>query len=139
METLYYSPTTLPSSLSYATSSTHSPAPPQELCRHQKKHNPELKPRFPHARKSCWSDLCCPRRPLPPPPQRLVQVAAAPPMRPLPTSGEKLETLYECTQVLLGELPAPAAIGLSQNGLRRVLFNEEPERNATQPLPVIVK
>ncbi|KAL2574253.1 hypothetical protein AAZV13_17G177550 [Glycine max] len=41
METLYYSPTTLPSSLSYATSSTHSPSPPQELCRHQKKHNPD--------------------------------------------------------------------------------------------------
>lgn len=46
-----------------------------------KKHNPELKPRFPHARKSRRSDLCCPRAPLPPPPQRLVQVAAAPPMR----------------------------------------------------------
>ncbi|KAG5152795.1 hypothetical protein GLYMA_10G235800v4 [Glycine max] len=42
MEMLYSLPTTLPSSL-FATSLTHSPSPPQELCQHQKNTTPSIR------------------------------------------------------------------------------------------------
>ncbi|KAL5139729.1 hypothetical protein HKD37_10G029556 [Glycine soja] len=42
MEMLYSLPTTLPSSL-FATSLTHSPSPPQELCLNQKNTTPSIR------------------------------------------------------------------------------------------------